>query len=161
MGVDTRWESELAVMGWGELARLAEVGWEIGSHTRTHPGLPRLDDEPLRDELEGSRAEVEEHLGRPCRSLAYPYGDLDGRVAERPPRGRLRRGRRRPARVGQRARPAPVPAHLGGTRLDRRDPAAPGARVVPAASGEPGVAGRACALVRAVRCGAGRRPRLT
>ena len=77
----TPWESELAVMDWSELASLAELGWEIGSHTRTHPRLPRLDDETLRDELEGSRSELEEHLGLPCRSLAYPYGDLDGRVA--------------------------------------------------------------------------------
>jgi peptidoglycan/xylan/chitin deacetylase (PgdA/CDA1 family) len=78
----TRWESELAVMGWNELRALVEAGWEVGSHTRTHPWLTRLDDARLREELAGSRAEVEDGLGGPCRSLAYPYGDLDGRVAE-------------------------------------------------------------------------------
>ena len=79
--VGTRWASELMVMGWDELGGLAEAGWEIGSHTRTHPHLTQVDDARLRDELERSRAELEDGLGRPCSSLAYPYGDLDGRVA--------------------------------------------------------------------------------
>ena len=77
----SRWEGELAVLGWDGLRLLAEAGWEVGSHTRTHPRLTRLADEELREELAGSRAEVEEGLGGPCRSLAYPYGDLDDRVA--------------------------------------------------------------------------------
>jgi peptidoglycan/xylan/chitin deacetylase (PgdA/CDA1 family) len=80
--VSTPWASELTVMDWPELNALAERGWEVGSHTRTHPWLTRLGDEALRDELERSKVELEEQLGRPCRSLAYPYGDLDGRVAE-------------------------------------------------------------------------------
>ena len=73
-------EPELIGMGWDELDRLAGEGWEIGSHTRTHPRLTELDDRSLAMELRGSRAECEERLGRECRSLAYPYGDVDGRV---------------------------------------------------------------------------------
>jgi peptidoglycan/xylan/chitin deacetylase (PgdA/CDA1 family) len=79
--VGTRWAGELAVMGWDELGALAEAGWEIGSHTRTHPHLTRIGNEQLAEELERSRAEVEAGLGRPCLSFAYPYGDLDARVA--------------------------------------------------------------------------------
>ncbi len=78
----TRWRDELAVMGWGELGRLAEAGWEIGSHTRTHPWLTRIGADALRDELEGSRVAIQDNLGRACVSLAYPYGSLDARVAE-------------------------------------------------------------------------------
>lgn len=81
MWLGTRWEDELAVMSWSELGALAEAGWEIGSHTRTHPRLTRLADDALRDELATSRAELEEEMGLPCRSLAYPYGDTDRRVA--------------------------------------------------------------------------------
>src|SRR5690349_12107918 len=73
---------ELQSMGWDELRALAEYGWEIGSHTRTHPMLTRLGDHELRDELAGSRAACEEAVGRPCRSLAYPYGDFDERVSK-------------------------------------------------------------------------------
>jgi peptidoglycan/xylan/chitin deacetylase (PgdA/CDA1 family) len=85
-GVD-RWlasphESELVPMGWDELGRLQEAGWEIGSHTRSHPRLTQVDDAQLADELESSRTMLDEKLGQPCTSIAYPYGDVDRRVAE-------------------------------------------------------------------------------
>jgi len=73
-------ESELLPMSWDQLGGLAEAGWEIGSHTCTHPHLTRVDDEALREELVRSREEVERRLGRPCPTLAYPYGDYDERV---------------------------------------------------------------------------------
>lgn len=76
------YEPELMPMSWEELGLLAAQGWEIGSHTRTHPHLPELEPEALRAELEGSRADCETHLGAPCRSLAYPFGDYDDAVVE-------------------------------------------------------------------------------
>jgi peptidoglycan/xylan/chitin deacetylase (PgdA/CDA1 family) len=76
----TAYEDELAVMSWSELDRLAETGWEIGSHTCSHPRLTTLNDAALAHELRRSRALIEAELGRPCASLAYPYGDWDERV---------------------------------------------------------------------------------
>jgi peptidoglycan/xylan/chitin deacetylase (PgdA/CDA1 family) len=73
-------EHELRPLSWGELGELAEAGWEVGSHTRTHPRLTQLADTKLRDELLGSRLECQRRLGRPCRAVAYPYGDVDRRV---------------------------------------------------------------------------------
>ena len=74
-------ESELLPMSWAQLGELAEAGWEIGSHTRTHPHLDRVeDDTELRDELVESKATVEQRLGRDCTTLAYPYGEYDERV---------------------------------------------------------------------------------
>ena len=75
-------EAELLPMSWDELRHLAEAGWEIGSHSRTHPMLTHVDDESVAHELAGSRRECEERLGRPCRSLAYPYGDHDERIVQ-------------------------------------------------------------------------------
>jgi peptidoglycan/xylan/chitin deacetylase (PgdA/CDA1 family) len=64
-----------------QLGELAEAGWEIGSHTCTHPHLDRVsDDAQLRAELVESKATVEERLGRDCATLAYPYGEYDERV---------------------------------------------------------------------------------
>jgi peptidoglycan/xylan/chitin deacetylase (PgdA/CDA1 family) len=74
-------EHELVPMSWDQLGELAEAGWEIGSHTRSHPHLTTLDDDALRSELVESRAEVQRRLGR-CDTLAYPYGDYDERVVE-------------------------------------------------------------------------------
>lgn len=71
---------ELSLLGWDELAGLADAGWEVGSHTCTHPKLPQLGDAALEEELSASKLEVERRLSRPCTSLAYPYGLQDRRV---------------------------------------------------------------------------------
>lgn len=71
---------ELIPMGWDELRELTGRGWEIGSHTVTHPRLSRAQDGDLEHELTASRAAIEEALGAPCRTIAYPYGDQDARV---------------------------------------------------------------------------------
>jgi peptidoglycan/xylan/chitin deacetylase (PgdA/CDA1 family) len=73
---------ELEAMSWTELAALAERGWEIGSHTRTHPKLTQLSEPELTDELRGSRQQCSEALGFECTTIAYPYGDVDARVAQ-------------------------------------------------------------------------------
>ena len=68
---------ELVPMSWAELGELAESGWEIGSHTHTHPRLPALPPTERDAELKRSRRACEQHLGTPCISLAYPYGKYD------------------------------------------------------------------------------------
>jgi len=71
-------EHELTPMSWQELGGLVEKGWEVGSHTLSHPHLPEVeDDERLAAELGESRARCAERLGVPCPTLAYPYGDHD------------------------------------------------------------------------------------
>lgn len=60
--------------------RLRDFAAEISSHTRSHPLLPQLSDEALRDELVGSRTALCQLLGG-CEGLAYPNGDSDERVA--------------------------------------------------------------------------------
>ncbi len=72
--------AELAALDWSDLRQLTDLGWEIGSHTLTHPHLTQLDPEALRQELAQSREECSDHVGRPCRTIAYPYGDADARV---------------------------------------------------------------------------------
>jgi len=84
-GVD-RWlggphEEELLCMDRAQLADLLARGWEVGSHTHTHPHLTELGEAELEEELERSRALLEEWLGADCRSLAYPYGDASPAVA--------------------------------------------------------------------------------
>jgi peptidoglycan/xylan/chitin deacetylase (PgdA/CDA1 family) len=69
-----------ATMDWEALRATASSGVEIGSHTVSHPHLPRLSDAELDRELQASKSEVEDELGTPCRNLAYPYGEEDDRV---------------------------------------------------------------------------------
>ena len=79
--LDGPWAAELVPASWEELRVLSRSGWEIGSHTRSHPRLPHLGDAELSRELEESRRECERHVGVDCTAIAYPYGETDERVA--------------------------------------------------------------------------------
>jgi peptidoglycan/xylan/chitin deacetylase (PgdA/CDA1 family) len=66
------------------LDRLAELhrgGWEVGAHTAHHPDLRRLPTAAARAEIAQSRQVLEEAIGAPVRSFAYPYGSADRRIA--------------------------------------------------------------------------------
>lgn len=67
-------------LGAGDIADLARRGWEIGSHTLTHPVLTKVDDDTLGRELRESRSEIERLSGLPCTAIAYPTGRVDERV---------------------------------------------------------------------------------
>ena len=71
---------ELRTMSWAELRRLEERGIAVESHTVSHPHLPALSDDELAVELTAAKRRLEEELGRPCRFLAYPFGDCDDRI---------------------------------------------------------------------------------
>jgi peptidoglycan/xylan/chitin deacetylase (PgdA/CDA1 family) len=78
--LDGPFEWELTPMSWSELQSLAAAGWEIGSHSGSHPYFTQLDDAALADELTRSKEACEIHIAGTCTSLAYPYGDVDPRV---------------------------------------------------------------------------------
>jgi peptidoglycan/xylan/chitin deacetylase (PgdA/CDA1 family) len=62
-------------MSVGELLRLAESGLvRIGGHTVTHAVLSTLSAEDQRYEIETGCRELEDVLGKPVRTFAYPYG---------------------------------------------------------------------------------------
>ncbi|MHB1835196.1 MAG: polysaccharide deacetylase family protein [Solirubrobacteraceae bacterium] len=63
-------ENELLPASWAQLRALAEAGWEIGSHTCSHPHLTAIDGETLARELSQSRAVCEERMSAPCTSIA-------------------------------------------------------------------------------------------
>jgi peptidoglycan/xylan/chitin deacetylase (PgdA/CDA1 family) len=97
-------EQELLCLGWPELRELAGAGWEVGSHTRSHPRLTTLDDDRLAAELRDSREACADGMGRPCRSIAYPYGDVDARVIDATRTAGYELGAALPKRHGSRNR---------------------------------------------------------
>jgi peptidoglycan/xylan/chitin deacetylase (PgdA/CDA1 family) len=67
----------------GQIRTLAADGMEIGSHSRSHPYLARINDEgTLRAEILGSRLKLEALLGRPVTAFAYPFGHTTPRIVE-------------------------------------------------------------------------------
>ncbi len=70
------------VMTADEVRALRSHGVEIGAHTHTHPDLTTLDRDGALDELRRGKAELEELLGEPVTTLAYPFGRADAATRE-------------------------------------------------------------------------------
>jgi peptidoglycan/xylan/chitin deacetylase (PgdA/CDA1 family) len=79
-GVEAEPGRHMRSLGWADLERLAEAGWEVGSHTVSHACLTDADEGVLDEQLGGSRQAIAARLGG-CRSVSYPYGIADHRVA--------------------------------------------------------------------------------
>lgn len=62
------------------LKRMVRDGWEVDSHTLTHPDLTTVDAARLRTELVDSRAEIQRRFGQPANFFCYPAGAFDDRV---------------------------------------------------------------------------------
>jgi peptidoglycan/xylan/chitin deacetylase (PgdA/CDA1 family) len=60
---------------WGELRNMQAAGMSIGSHSKSHPYLTKLDPPALRDEIAGSRRALEAQVGVPIDYFAYPFGE--------------------------------------------------------------------------------------
>jgi peptidoglycan/xylan/chitin deacetylase (PgdA/CDA1 family) len=63
-----------------ELPRLEAAGVAVGSHTMTHPCLPRCDDGKATAEIRQVHQRLREVLGHDPRAFAYPNGDWDERT---------------------------------------------------------------------------------
>jgi peptidoglycan/xylan/chitin deacetylase (PgdA/CDA1 family) len=63
-----------AILNADELRELAAAGWELGGHTVTHPDLATLEYDGCVREIEGSCNALEEILGTPVETFAYPFG---------------------------------------------------------------------------------------
>ena len=63
-----------------KVRRLLADGWELASHTLTHPHLPGLDADNLTREVSRSRAVLREKFGAPVDFFCYPAGRYDANV---------------------------------------------------------------------------------
>ncbi len=69
-------------LGWDEVSDIsANPLFTFGSHSRTHRDLTGLSDDVLADELIISREVIGHQTGRMARSVSYPFGLVDRRVA--------------------------------------------------------------------------------
>ena len=87
-GRENSWELSLpgrrsVHMGWDEVESISsDPLFTFGSHSRSHRDLTRLSDEQLSQELEVSRQVIGHYTGREPRTISYPFGRVDARVAE-------------------------------------------------------------------------------
>lgn len=84
IGGTARWKnpaiSTPSILSKDQLLAMAKTGMEIGSHSRSHCRLTDVSDDTMRDEIEGSKAELEDILGQAVSSFAYPYGTYNDTV---------------------------------------------------------------------------------
>ena len=80
--METEGDRAETVMSEDEIKALPARLIAIGSHTVDHPHLSQLTPADTADQLASSRAALEALIGRPVDTLAFPYGDHDGRVVE-------------------------------------------------------------------------------
>jgi peptidoglycan/xylan/chitin deacetylase (PgdA/CDA1 family) len=88
LGSSNRWNAsdgipQRPLMNWDEICSSAnDLLLSFQAHTFSHPKLTRISANQVREELGNSKQMIEERLGKPCRHLAYPYGDYDSVVRD-------------------------------------------------------------------------------
>ncbi len=66
------------LLSWDQIHEMADSGYEIGSHSCTHPReLTALSADRCWDEVARSRSDLQARLGREVVSFCYPRGNLD------------------------------------------------------------------------------------
>lgn len=79
MGRHNEWDRNnqcvaMSLMSQAQVKRAFEEGFEIGSHSFSHPDLRELDTAALNKEVCGSKELLEDLLGAPVPWFCYPYG---------------------------------------------------------------------------------------
>ena len=84
-----RWDADFdpteprsEIMDAAQKQAFVAAGWEIGSHTMSHPRLTTLPLSEAIAEIQQSKIELEAALQTKIVSFAYPYGDLNADVKE-------------------------------------------------------------------------------
>jgi peptidoglycan/xylan/chitin deacetylase (PgdA/CDA1 family) len=74
---------DAATPSWAQIRRMDASGvLKFEPHSRTHPDLRRVDDVHARDEVSGSKTELEQQLERETHAFCYPGGFVGSRERE-------------------------------------------------------------------------------
>ncbi len=76
VGKTSDWEGggNEALLSWEQIRQMQAAGVDFGAHSLTHPSLPKIAPEGAKREVQESKKALEDALGAPIRSFAYPYG---------------------------------------------------------------------------------------
>jgi peptidoglycan/xylan/chitin deacetylase (PgdA/CDA1 family) len=68
------YDRQPALLSWDDVTSLDGGAFAFEAHTVTHPNLRTVDDGQAREEIAGSKRELEERLGREVAAFCYPAG---------------------------------------------------------------------------------------
>jgi peptidoglycan/xylan/chitin deacetylase (PgdA/CDA1 family) len=78
-------EQQPPLLNWDDIVELDRDGTlRFEAHSLTHPNLPALEEGAAKEEIAGSKRELENRLGRVVRAFSYPsglYGEREARLA--------------------------------------------------------------------------------
>jgi peptidoglycan/xylan/chitin deacetylase (PgdA/CDA1 family) len=82
IGSHNTWDAELlggrkSLMSEAQLKTWVDAGFEVGSHTCTHPDLTTLSRDVVMEELVSSRKALQHLIGAPIVTFCYPFGRLN------------------------------------------------------------------------------------
>ena len=75
-------DEEEVVMTERQIMELDKAGFEMFSHTMSHPVLTEIEHDKLMFELKESKQSLEEILGHEVSAVSYPYGSYNSNVCE-------------------------------------------------------------------------------
>ena len=69
------WVPRWPLLTWDRLCAISQAGVEIGGHSLSHVSLTRIPLDVAQREIVDCRRVLEDRIGHPARSFAYPYGE--------------------------------------------------------------------------------------
>ncbi|MCL4539585.1 MAG: polysaccharide deacetylase family protein [Bacteroidetes bacterium] len=86
IGKTNEWDLRLSYkpfvhMDQRQIREVAELGFEVGSHSCSHKDLTRLSRSTASNELVRSKKQIEDMIGREVRSVSFPFGRHNAEVA--------------------------------------------------------------------------------
>lgn len=73
-------EGDRPMLTWAQVAEISAGGIECGAHSLSHPQLDTLPRAAAAEEIRRSKAGLEQRLGRPVLTFAYPHGYYDSTI---------------------------------------------------------------------------------
>jgi peptidoglycan/xylan/chitin deacetylase (PgdA/CDA1 family) len=70
------------LLSWNQIKEMSEYGINFQSHTHTHPSLPKLNEQSIREEVLKSKKIIEDKLKNKVDFLCYPYGHFNFKVEQ-------------------------------------------------------------------------------
>ncbi|HDZ42116.1 MAG TPA: polysaccharide deacetylase family protein [Bacteroidetes bacterium] len=74
----TKYKGVIEMLRWSDLREMVSMGFEIGSHTRNHARFSDISGSKalLKDEILGSKRDIEINIDYECKYISWPYGRL-------------------------------------------------------------------------------------
>lgn len=80
--ITTNYVGKPGYLSWEQITILKKLGFQIQSHTKSHPLLTCLDSIEIRKELESSKAILEEKMGIQVNCFSFPGGNFNKKIIE-------------------------------------------------------------------------------